>query len=272
MRTAVIVIVVILLVLGVGTAGVLGYGYFNAKADKNYATTAKKLVDDYESKYNEDYFDNALDVSSEADSTEAVDNAKSDLEKAKTDAENALSELDNKKASNRVAGIKNDAKEYFNLNIKGIDGLLSYLDYYSALAYVSEGLTATGGEVNSLTDAIAQFDSAKNSLDNAIDELENSTPPAELEDFNRDLIAYLKETSATIGNMSAALKAGDIALLESYTNSLMESYTNITSLDFPETQEIEDSILSKDERTTLDDLPSKISQATDQINKKAFAF
>jgi len=273
MRTALTVIIVILLVLVLGTAGVLGYGYYNAQADKAYATTAKNLVNDFENKYSEDYFNESLDISDEADSaTEAVEKAKKDFENAKTDAQNAVTELDTKKASKRVAGIKNDAKEYFNLTIKGIDGLIAYLDYYDALAYVSDSLTASGGEVDSLADAVASFDTAKNSLDNAIDELEKSDPPAELEDFNRDLIAYLKEASAAMGNMSDALKAGDLALLESYTNSLMESYMKITALDFPDSQEIADSILSEDERNTVDNLPSKISEAADQINKKTFAF
>ena len=265
MKKAIIGIAIALLVISLGIGG---YGLMNARADKAYAENAKTLVSDFEKKYSDDYLEKQLNLDSSSSTNEDLTKAKSTIEQVKKDAESSLINLNSKKSSSRTATVKKDTEDYFNLTIKACNNSIAYLDYSIALVDVSESMKATGGEVNSLTDAIASFENAQKSIEDSIKELEKTTPPAGMEDFHKDLIAALKDLNQVLGKMNTALKAGDIAALETYSNELMTSITKLTTLDTPDSDEISNNILSADETKTLDELPAKITSEADSIAKK----
>lgn len=269
MKKTIIGIVIALLVIGLGIGG---YGLMNARADKAYAENAKTLVSDFEKKYSDDYLEKQLNLDTSGSTEEDLKKAKSTIEQVKKDAESSLSKLNEKKDSSRVATVKKDAEDYFNLTIKACNNSVAYLDYSITLVDVGESLEATGGEVNSLVDAVASFESAQDSIKDSIDKLEETAPPAGMEDFHQDLIAALEDLDQVLGKMNTALKAGDLAALETYSNELMTSTTKLVALDTPSSDEISNNILSADETKKLDELPAKISTEADSIAKKKLAF
>lgn len=269
---AVMAIVVVVVVLVLGGGGVLGYGYLNAKTDNAYANNAKTLVSDFEKKYSDDYLDKQLNLDTSGTTAEDLTKAKTTIGQVKKDAESSLASLASKKSTSRTAGIKQNSEDYFNLTIKACSNSLAYLDYSATLVDVGESLQATGGNVNSLIDAIASFESAQNSIGDSIDKLKKTTPPAGMEDFHKDLIAALEDLDEVLGKMNAALKAGDLTALETYSNELMTSTTKLVALDTPTSEEISNNILSTDETTKLDGLPAKISTEADSIANKKIVF
>jgi len=269
MKKAIIGIVIVLLLVGLGMGG---YGLMNARADKAYAENAKTLVSDFEKKYSDDYLDKQLDLDTSGTTEADLKQAKTTIEQVKKDAEDSLSRLNSKKSSSRVSTLKQESQDYFNLTIKACDNSLTYLDYSVTLVEVGNSLEATGGNVNSMVDAIAQFESAQNSIGDSIDKLEKITPPAGMENFHKDLIAALKDLDEVLGKMNSALKAGDLTALETYSNELMTSITKLTAIDTPDSDEISNNILSTDETKKLDELPAKISSEADSIAKKKMVF
>lgn len=272
MKKVIIGLVIAILVLGIGTGGVLFWGYSNAKTDKAYAENAKTLVSDFEKKYSDDYLEKQFAFDNATISKNDLEKAQNTIEQVKKDAEGSLSALANKKSTSRTTGIKQDAEDYFNLTIKACNNSLAYLDYSETLVTVGDSLEATGGNINSITDAIIQFETAQEKIDKAIKELKETTPPAGMEDFHKDLIAALEDLSEVIGKMTAALKAGDLTALETYSNELMNTITKISATDTPSTDEITNNILSNDETKKLDELPAKITSEADNIAKKKFVF
>lgn len=271
MKKVVIGIVIAVLILGLGAGGVLGYGYLNAKTDKAYAQNAKNLVNDFEKKYSDDYLDKQFKDSSKT-TAEDLKTAKEAVTNLKKDAESSLANLNSKKSTKRTATIKGDTEDYFNLTIEAADNAMAYLNYSQTLVDAGTSLEAVGGDVNSLADAIVQFETAEKKINDAISTLEKTTPPKGMEDFNKDLIAALEEFSSILGKMTAALKAGDVALLESYSNSLMTSMTKLMALESPSSDEITKNIISSEDQKKLDDYPAKISSEADTILKKTFVF
>ncbi|MCX6811099.1 MAG: hypothetical protein NT039_00150 [Candidatus Berkelbacteria bacterium] len=81
MKKVIIALIVIVLVLGIGTGGVLFWGRTNAKADTAYAEKAKTLVNDYDKKYTDKYFEKQLDEQLTDDTK--INKVKETLEDAK---------------------------------------------------------------------------------------------------------------------------------------------------------------------------------------------
>lgn len=272
MKKAIIGIVIAVLVIGLGAGGVLGYGYLNGKTDKTYAQNAKTLVSDFEKKYSDDYLDKQLNLDASNPTETDIRTAKTAIEQIKKDAENSLTALASKKSTPRVATIKQDSEDYFNLTIKAANNTMAYLNYAETLVTVADSLEMVGGEAGSLTDVIAEFQTAQDRIDDAVLELEKTTPPAGMEKYHQDMITALKEMSTGIGKMKAAISSGDLTALETYTNELTGTITKMVSLDMPSTEEITNNILSADETSKLNGLPGKISSEADQIANKKIVF
>jgi hypothetical protein len=168
--------------------------------------------------------------------------------------------------------IKKDSEDYFNLVVKAADNSLAYLSYSETLIAVGESLQATGGEASSLAEVITQFETAQTKIDEAVKKLENTTPPTGMEQYNKDLIAALKSLSTAFGKINLALKSGDLAAVETYSNEVMTAMTKMTALNSPSSDDISKNILTADETKKLDELPAKITAETNEITKKTFAF
>lgn len=270
MKKALIVILVILIV---GGGGFLGYGYNNARVAKAYATDAKKLVNDFEDKYSDENIDKGINVNNlEADT---FDEAKKAIRDAKKDAESALESLGSKKSNKFTSNIKSDSEEYFTITVDTVDNLLVYFDYFTALVTAGEGMTgisSLGGSADDLDAVADQFDSMKKSIDESIKSLESATVPDPLKDMDSDLKKALKDLSDVLGDMSTALRAGDLTLYLSHAESFGDILVDLTGLDYPETDEITNDIVSKDNQDKLEDLPGEITTEADSIIGKTFLF
>ena len=270
MKKVIITLLIVVLVLGIGTGGALFWGYSNAKTDKAYASKANTLVSDYEKKYGDKWLDKNLtdDFTNEGN----IVKAKEALGQAKTDAQNSLNELNATKSSKRVASVQKDAVDYFNITIKSLDNAINYYDYTKALAKSTTSLESSGGQISSLAGAAAELTIAKNKIDTAISELEKVTPPDTLKEFHTAYIAELKKMSAALDGMIIALNAGDLTMLESYTNQLGVISAEMVTLDIPSADEITKDIISTDDQKKLDEIPGRLSTEASKFNSKTFSF
>jgi len=271
-KKVIITLIIVILVLGIGTGGALFWGYSNAKIDKAYANKANTLVSDFEKKYSDDNFTNALNDAGSSDVTKAQ-KAIDLMNQAKTDAQNSLNELNKQKATKRVTSIQKDAEDYFNISIKAIDNALAYMNYSKSLIAVGNSIeSASGGAVTSLDSAVTTFQAMKDSVDKAIVELDKATVPDDLKTYNAQLKQSLSELSTVLGQMIAALKAGDIALFSSYADSLTTWTNKMATWAIPNTDKLSDKIISSEDRKKIDEIPGRISGSATEINKKTFVF
>lgn len=271
MKKVIIALIIVILVLGVGTGGVLFWGYSNSKANKAYANKANTLVSDFEKKYSNDNFTNTLnDAGSDATKAQKAIDA---MNQAKIDAQNSLNELKQQKASKRVASIQKDAEDYFNISIQTADNALSYMSYSKTLIAVGKSLeSVSGGEMTSLDSAITTFQSMKDSIDKAIVELDKADVPADLKDYNAQLKQNLSEISKILGQMIAALKAGDVALFASYADSMTAVSNKMAAMAMPSADKLSSKIISSDDQKKIDEIPGRIAGSASEINKKTFVF
>jgi hypothetical protein len=270
-KKVIIALIIVVLVLGIGTGGVLFWGRSNANADKAYANKANTLVSDFEKKYSSDNVDKTLNNAGNdvASAEKAIDL----MNQAKTDAQNSLNELNKQKASKRVASIQKDAQDYFNITIKTADNALASMSYAKTLIAVGKSIeNASGGEVTSLDSAITTFQSMKDSIDKAIVELDKASVPEDMKDYNAQLKQSLSELSRVLGQMIAALKAGDLSLFASYADSLTAVSNKMAALAVPDLSKLSSKIISSDDKKRIDAIPGEIAGSTSEINKKTFAF
>ena len=261
-----------MLVVVLGGSGVAAFGYVNAKTDKTYATKANTLVSDFEKKYSSDYLDKQFNFDSSKTTEQDLAKAQTAIESMKSDAQNSLSQLNSVKSTSRVNTIKGETEDYFNTTIKACNTSLGYLTYSKTLFSVAGSLETVGGEATSLVDVAVQFQTAQKRINDAVAELEKTTPPAGMEEYNKSLIAALKETSITLGLMSTAIQAGDIAAAEGYANTLTTNMTKLVVLETPSSDTITNNIISTSDQQKLNDLPGQINTAANQINQKLFVF
>jgi hypothetical protein len=112
----------------------------------------------------------------------------------------------------------------------------------------------------------------KDGIDKAITELDKTTVPDELKDYNTQLKQSLADISKVLGQMITALKAGNIALFSSYADSLTTVTNKMAALSIPDTDKLTNKIISSEDQKKIDEIPGRISGSTSEINKKTFAF
>jgi hypothetical protein len=270
--SVVVVVLVIILVLVLGAGGVLFWGYNNAKIDKTYAQKASSLVNDYEKKYTDDYFNQKINEKLTDDAK--ITAVKESLEQAKKDAQDSLNSLNATKSSKRVASVQRDAQDYFSITIKGIDNIIAYIDYLKTLAKVGtelEAVNAIGGEATTMEGAATQFETAKAGVDKAITELETASVPETMKDFNAAFKTELTKMSKAFGGMSTSLKANDMTQFLSYATELETISNDITKIESP-TADISKNIISTEDKKKLDDIPGRLTAEASNLAAKKFTF
>ncbi|MCX6811100.1 MAG: hypothetical protein NT039_00155 [Candidatus Berkelbacteria bacterium] len=162
----------------------------------------------------------------------------------------------------------------FNITISSIDNAIAYMDYMKTLAKATVELEAVnmGGQISSIEGAAAQFDLAKKGVDKAIKELETASVPDAMKDFNAEFKKALTEMSATLDGMSTALKAGDIALFESYTSKMESIVKDMENITIPTSSAVTKNIISAEDQKKLDEIPGKLTTEANTFAKKTFAF
>lgn len=107
------------------------------------------------------------------------------------------------------------------------DGALSKSDYIAKNNAIQTKATASFGAISSLdpnkpAEAAAQVLLVKKDLDAAVVKLEALKPPSDWKDEHSSMVQAVKQTSAALGELSAAVKAQD-------ANAIKQANTKLTT-------------------------------------------
>jgi len=246
------VIIAIILTIVIISAGVLGYGFYNATKTKKFAAESEKIFNSSQAKWKpEEILEPGGDIKN--DTAEV----KTHFTEIKNDSESALTQIASLKETRKTSGLKTNLVRYYTLAKDASKNAIIIVDYMALMNSLEKDISPTIGG-SSIAEVTKQLEAFSVSLDKVIQKLENAKTTPSIKKTNEQFIKALKEVSDPLDEALKYLKNNQPDKATQVLNSFSSNMSGLSSIKMPDKDEMQKDLLSDAGQAEINDLSNKI--------------